>query len=312
MNATTLTATVTKSMGLWYEVHASDGQMYNCRIKGKFRIEGKKITNPVAVGDEVRIMDDTGNPGYKVIYEILPRDNYMIRKSPKKMGHSHIIAANIDQALLLATVAQPRTSAGFIDRFLVTAEAFRIPAIVVFNKSDLLDQESMDRLQAITEDYEAIGYKSFIISALDPKDMALFERILEGKTTLLAGHSGVGKSTLINELIPEVNQKTNEVSSFANKGVHTTTFAERFSINPSSHIIDTPGIKELGLAEVEQHELSHYFPELRDLLGTCKFNNCSHTHEPGCAMVEAYESGKISQARYESYIGMLLEEDNRR
>lgn len=305
-------ATVVKSMGLWYLVETADGQAFQCRLKGKFKLEDKKLSNPVAVGDHVTLIDDQGNPGNKIITEILPRNNYMIRISPKKKGHSHIIASNIDQAILIATLATPKTSLGFIDRFLVTAEAFRIPAVILCNKKDLLDSEEVDGIQAKLEEYEALNYKTMVISSFEEEDIKKVKALLKGKTSLLSGHSGVGKSTIINHLIPEAEQKTSEVSAFADKGVHTTTFAERFRVDSNSFIIDTPGIKELGLAEIEKDELSHYFPELRDLLGQCRFNNCSHTHEPGCAIADAYEEGKISQTRYDSYLSMLMGDDNRR
>lgn len=303
---------VTKSMGLWYEVAVGVGEFWTCRLKGKFRIEDKKISNPVAVGDVVMIQNDPGDLEHKIIYEILPRDNYIIRKSPKKKGHSHIIASNVDQAALVVTLSSPRTSLGFIDRFLVTAEAFRIPALIIFNKRDLMDAPALQQANDLRNEYEGIGYSSVLISALDTGDVDGLLNKLADKTTLLAGHSGAGKSTLINQLIPNAQQTTSEISTFADKGVHTTTFAERFSIDATSHVIDTPGIKELGLAEVEDNELSHYFPELRGLLGNCKFHNCSHTHEPGCAIEEAYKEGSITAARYDSYLGILSEEDNRR
>lgn len=304
--------TVTKSMGLWYQVIDVNGDLHNCRLKGKFKLEGKKISNPVAVGDKVKLINDDGNNDAKIISDILPRENYIIRKSPKKKGHGHIIAANLDQAILIATLATPRTSLGFIDRFLVTAETFRIPAIIVFNKIDLLNEEALKEVEIIRSIYHSLGYQTFSISVLEKINVDEVMKILGNKTTLISGHSGVGKSTLINQLIPDADQKISEISTFANKGVHTTTFAERFSIDKNTHIIDTPGIKELGLAEVEKDELSHYFPELRDLLGKCRFNNCSHTHEPGCAIEQAYTDGKIAPSRYESYLSMLMGDDNRR
>ena len=305
-------ATVVKSMGLWCQVETSEGQSFQCRLKGKFKLEDKKLSNPLAVGDEVMLIEDEGNPGAQIISEILPRENYMIRTSPKKKGHSHIIAANLDQAILIATLATPKTSLGFIDRFLVTAEAFRIPAVILCNKKDLLDSEEIDGLKAKLREYEALNYQTMIISSFDAEDINKVKGLLKNKTSLLSGHSGVGKSSIINQLIPTANQKTSEISSFADKGVHTTTFAERFKVDSNSFIIDTPGIKELGLAEIEKDELSHYFPELRELLGQCRFNNCSHTHEPGCAIADAYEAGKISQSRYDSYLSMLMGDDNRR
>lgn len=303
---------VTKSMGLWYQVEAEDGANYNCRLKGKFKLQNKKISNPVAVGDHVSLIDDEGDDSSKIISEIHPRDNYMIRVSPKKKGHGHIIAANIDQAIVMATVASPRTSFGFIDRFLVTAEAFRIPSVVLCNKMDLLSEEEKSLLKEKMKEYEAIGYPVYFISAKSQEDLSEVQTLLAGKSSLISGHSGVGKSTLINHLIPDANQQTSEISEFVGKGTHTTTFAQRFTLEEGTYIIDTPGIKELGLAEIEAEELSHYFPELRDLLGECKFNNCTHTHEPGCAIATAYEAGHISQTRFDSYLSMLLGDDNRR
>ena len=304
--------TVTKSMGLWYIVEGNDGNTYQCRLKGKFKLENKKISNPVAVGDQVEIIEDEGNAEAWIISKILPRENYIIRTSPKKKGHGHIIASNIDLAVILVTVANPRTSLGFIDRFLVTAEAFRIPAMILCNKIDLLSKEELEGLKEKMKEYEVLGYKTGFISALNEKDISDFKSVLLSQTTLISGHSGVGKSTLVNQLIPEADQKTSEISEFSEKGMHTTTFAERFKVADNSFIIDTPGIKELGLAEIEKEELSHYFPELRELLGQCKFNNCTHTHEPGCAIASAYEAGEISQSRYDSYLSMLLGDDNRR
>lgn len=303
---------VSKSMGLWYEVDAEDGSVYNCRLKGKFKLQNKKISNPVTVGDRVMLEEDPGNDQARIIYDILPRDNYMIRVSPKKKAHGHIIAANLDQSVVIATLAEPRTSFGFIDRFLVTAEAFRIPGVILCNKIDLLDDETIGMWHEKMNEYEQIGYRVKFISAIADTVEDELGDILNGKTTLIAGHSGVGKSTLINQLVPEANQKTSEISDFVNKGIHTTTFAQRFKIRDNTYIIDTPGIKELGLAEIESEELSHYFPELRQFLGQCKFNNCSHTHEPGCAIAGAYEAGEISQTRYDSYLSMLLGDDNRR
>lgn len=304
--------TVAKSMGLWYQVETPEGESYACRLRGKFKLQNKKISNPVAVGDHVIMIDDEGNPDAKIITEILPRENYIIRTSPKKKGHGHIIASNIDLAIVVATVGTPRTSLGFIDRFLVTAEAFRIPAMILCNKIDLLNEADLEGLKEKMKEYEALGYQVGFISALDPSDVDRFTSSLSNKTTLISGHSGVGKSTIVNQMIPEADQQTSQVSESSDKGIHTTTFAERFKISDNAYIIDTPGIKELGLAEIEKNELSHYFPELRALLGQCKFNDCTHTHEPGCAIAGAYETGDISQTRYDSYLSMLMGDDNRR
>jgi ribosome biogenesis GTPase / thiamine phosphate phosphatase len=304
--------TVVKSMGLWYVIADAQNHNYDCRLKGKFKLLDKRITNPIAVGDYVEIEVDGGNDGTWIITDIFSRKNYIVRKSPKKKGFSHLIACNLDQAVLIATLDTPKTSYGFIDRFLVTAEAFRIPAIIVFNKKDLLESEDLEEVELKIMEYKSIGYDAFMISVIENEGMDIFESILADKTTLLSGHSGVGKSTIINSLIPGAHQKISEISGSSKKGIHTTTFAERFSINNTSHIIDSPGIKELGLAEVYKEELTHYFPELRDLFGNCKFHNCSHTHEPGCAIDEAYKIGHISPSRYHSYISMLTDDDNRR
>ena len=303
---------VTKSMGLWYEVENQQGKSFTSRLKGKFKLENKKITNPVAVGDQVIISEDPGDKNSWIISEILPRRNYMLRTSPKKKGHSHMIASNIDQAILMATVARPRTSLGFIDRFLVTAEAFRIPGVIICNKMDLLSKEEQIGLREKMTEYSELGYLVEYISAIDQSDIPKINALLEKKTSLLSGHSGVGKSTLVNKLAPQAQQKTAEISDFVNKGVHSTTFAQRFRVFDDTYIIDTPGIKELGISEIESHELSHYFPELRKYLVQCKFNNCTHTHEPGCAIAGAFEAGEISGTRYDSYLSMLIGEDNRR
>jgi ribosome biogenesis GTPase len=236
----------------------------------------------------------------------------VIRKSTHNPRYGHIIAANIDQAILIATLAYPVTSLGFIDRFLVTAESFRIPVIIVFNKKDLMDGEMMKKYKNLSYMYEHIGYKCMLISALEEQSFDEFYNILIGRTSLLSGHSGVGKSTLLNRIDPSIAQKTLEVSTFSQKGVHSTTFAEMFKIAEHTYIIDTPGIKELGLLEIAPEELFHYFPELRDLMGKCKFYNCTHTHEPGCAIEAAFSEGKISESRYRSYLSMLEDEDNRR
>ena len=304
--------TVAKSMGLWYRVELPNGASFDCRLKGKFKLQDKKITNPVAVGDRVELMDEGGESETKVITQILPRTNYIIRSSPKKKGHSHLIASNIDLAMLIVTASYPKTSWGFVDRFLVTAEAFRIPAFILCNKMDLLTEEESHLLKAKMDEYKALGYRVDYISALNAQDVRRVLQALKRQTTLVAGHSGVGKSTLINQILPEVCQKTSEVSDFSEKGMHTTTFAERFSIDADTFIIDTPGIKELGLAEIEAEELAHYFPELREGLGKCKFNDCTHTHEPGCSIIQAYKDEAISQSRYESYLSMLSGHDNRR
>lgn len=303
---------VIKSTGSWYQVMLSDGEVVSSRLRGKFKLANNKVTNPIAVGDWVEVEKEPSSDTDHVITSIHPRDNYIIRRSPKKMAYGHLLASNIDLAVLVASVAYPKTSLGFIDRFLVTAEAYRIPAMILFNKKDLWDEESLQLVKSLAAMYESLGYTSLTLSAFDKKDTDRLRAILKGKTTLLSGHSGVGKSTLLNQLTGIEKQKTAEVSDFADKGVHTTTFAEMFAMADDTFVIDTPGIKELALAEVEEEELSHYFPEMRDLLGKCRYHNCTHTHEPGCAIVEALENGSVPASRYESYLSMLDGDDNRR
>jgi len=275
-------------------------------------MEGIKINNPVAVGDWVEIEEEEKGDNSAVITQLHPKTNYIIRKSTRKTGFSHILASNVDQALLLATVTFPKTSLGFIDRFLVSAESFRIPALVVFNKKDLLNQAGIDFCHELIEMYESIGYRGSLISVLDEEGILELTGLLKDKTTLIAGHSGVGKSTLLNILVPGQVQKTGEVSTYANKGTHTTTFAEMFEMDNLTKIIDTPGIKELGLVDMQATEISHYFPEMRAYLGQCKFNNCLHTNEPGCQVLEALEAGTIEVSRYHSYLSILEDYDNRR
>lgn len=304
---------VVRSTGSWYEVRNENKEIIACRLRGKFKTRELKTTNPIAVGDKVLWEWENKETQTGIITEILPRENYIIRKSVHKTAHSHLIAANIDQAMVIVSLVSPRTSLGFIDRFLVSAETFRIPAVVVFNKIDLLDEQAYQYQNEIKEIYEKIGYVCLETSASEKIGIEPLRKLLENKITLLSGHSGVGKSSLINCLNPSLNLRTAEVSTFANKGVHTTTFAEMFELSENTFIIDTPGIKELGLAEIETEELSHYFPEMREFLGECKFGaKCLHTHEPACKIIEAVEQGEISVFRYESYLSMLADEDNRR
>ncbi|MEO9871889.1 ribosome small subunit-dependent GTPase A [Ekhidna sp.] len=302
-------ALVVKSTGLWYEVMNGQKRV-TARLRGKFKLDDKKLTNPIAVGDWVEIERSSQVEGEWVIIQISDRQNYVIRESPRKKGHDHIIASNIDQGVLIVTLKKPRTSTGFIDRFLITLEAFRIKGVLVFNKEDIYSEKEFDKFHELKSIYESIGY-SVHLCQLNNSISEEIKNIFSKKRSLISGHSGAGKSTLINQLIPDAKQEVSEISDFANKGVHTTTFAELFFVDDSSSIIDTPGIKELGLSEIEDEELSHYFPEMREFLGQCKFHNCLHENEPGCAVKD--EVGKsISFLRYESYLSILRVEENRR
>lgn len=285
--------------------------MLDCRLKGKFKITKTGSTNPIAVGDQVEV-EFEGTEGNGLITDIAERDNYLIRKSVHKTGQAHILAANLDQLVVIASLKLPRTSLGFIDRLLVSAEAFHIPAKVVFNKSDLLDEDEIVYSSELAKMYSSIGYDSFLTSVESQLNLELFHFCLKGKTTLLCGHSGVGKSSLINIVSPDLKLKTQEISSFANKGKHTTTYAEMFELEPDTFIIDTPGIKELGLMEMDDENLSGYFPEMRPFLKNCKFYNCTHQHEPGCAVEAAVEKGLLPLPRFESYLSLMANEDNRR
>lgn len=300
---------VMRSTGSWYDVLSDDGNIMQCRIRGKIRLEGIKETNPVAVGDKVMLDIENGEG---IIREIVQRENYIVRQSVKKTGHAHVIAANIDQAMVIATLIQPRTSTGFIDRFSVAAESFRIPQVIVFNKKDLLDKEALQEQRRLVDMYEKIGVRCIEVSALE-EDQKRVSDVLQGKITLLAGHSGVGKSTLLNKLSPAIDQKTGEISGYSEKGTHTTTFAEMFRLNEKTFIIDTPGIKEFGLIDMTEEELSDYFPEMRDLRLNCKFGSrCIHINEPKCAILQAVESGEIALSRYKSYFSIIQGEDNRK
>lgn len=301
--------TVLRSTGSFYDVLSEDGAKVVCRVRGKIRLEGIKESNPVAVGDRVRFEHehDIG-----AITEILPRANHILRQSVKKTGHAHVLAANVDQAFLVVTIAMPRTSIGFIDRFLVAAESFRIPQTLVFNKKDLLNNDELEFQEALMALYKNIGTEVLAVSAIEDDLIDLRSR-LSGKTTLFAGHSGVGKSTLLNKIDPRINQKTNEVSSYTDKGTHTTTFAEMFNIAENTFVIDTPGVKEWGLVDMNEQELSDYFPEMRDLRLECKFGSkCLHVNEPKCAIIPAVEAGIIALSRYDSYLSMLSGKDNRK
>jgi len=299
--------TIIKSTGSWYLARTANGTIYNCRLKGKIRLDDRKTTNPVAVGDIIDIEIDENNE--PLILNIHPRKNYIIRKSINLSKQAHIIASNLDQAILIATLVSPRTSLGFIDRFLVTAEAYRIPAKIIFNKTDLLNEESLKIQQQIINLYQKIGYECFSVSSYDKNQIENLKDIFKDKKTLIAGHSGVGKSTFINALEPGLNIKTGEISAAHSKGTHTTTFAELHPLAFGGDIIDSPGIKELGLVEMKKEEVGHYFPEIRARMQLCKFNNCIHVNEPKCAIIEAVKNGEISEERYMSYLGILSGEE---
>jgi len=300
---------VMRSTGSFYEVLAENGTTYNCRVRGKIRLEGIKETNPVAVGDDV-LMDLENDVG--VITEIFSRTNHMLRQSVKKTGHSHVLAANIDQAMLIATVAMPRTSLGFIDRFMVSAESFRIPQVIIFNKRDLLSPQDVQNVEGLIELYTGIGATCFSISAVND-DVEKLRKLLQNKTTLIAGHSGVGKSTLLNRISTTIDQAIGDISEFSEKGMHTTTFAEMFQLDEKTFVIDTPGVKEWGLVDMNQQELSDYFPEMREIRLHCKFGSkCIHLNEPKCAVQDALKNGMIAESRYSSYLSMVLGEDNRK
>jgi ribosome biogenesis GTPase len=303
-----MTGIVLKSTGSWYEVLVETTLM-QARVRGKLRLDDIKETNPVAVGDWVTI-EAEGTNG--VISEIQPRKNQMLRQSVKKTGHSHVLAANVDQVLLMATLKQPRTSLGFIDRFLVSAESFRIPQVLLFNKKDLLNEASLEDQNILIQLYSSLNVITHSLQAVSD-DLTFVHQLLADKVTLIAGHSGVGKSTLLNRLSSTIQQSTGKISSFSNKGTHTTTFAEMFPLNESTFIIDTPGIKEWGLVDMAPQEISDYFVEMRELRLQCKYGSkCLHLQEPKCAVMAAVENGEIAVSRYESYASMVLGEDNRK
>jgi len=302
---------ITKSTGSWYQVQPNGGgSRVDCRIKGIFRIKGITTTNPLAVGDVVDFdMEPELETG--VITKLQQRKNYIIRKSINLSKQGQIIAANLDQALLVVTLASPRTSLGFIDRFLVTAEAYDIPAMLIFNKLDLFSDEGLEILADYKKIYENIGYPCFEVSALEGTNINLVKEILKAKVTLFSGHSGVGKSSLINTLLPELDLRTHEVSDWSDKGMHTTTFAEMFELPEGGYIIDTPGIRELGIIDIDKQELNHFFPEMRERMHDCRFHNCRHINEPGCAVLEALENDEIELSRYESYLSIYNGNDTR-
>ncbi len=298
-------ATVYKSTGSWYIVKDEQGNTYNARILGKFKIEGLTSTNPIAVGDEVEIVMENELEKGVTITTIHQRKNYITRTSPANKHQHHIIASNLDQSLLFATLKDPKTSQGFIDRFLISSESFHIPTIIVFNKADLYKKKEEEKFEELKTIYETIGYSVKKISVQTNEGVEEVRTLLKDKVTLLSGHSGVGKSSFLNKIFPQMNLKTQDVSGWSGKGLHTTTFAEMFDVPFGGKIIDTPGIRELGLVDIPKQELSHYFPEMRALMNDCQFNNCMHTEEPNCAVKRAVNENEISADRYISYRNIL-------
>lgn len=307
-NETMNKGTVVRNTGSHYTVRDSEGREYECCIKGRFKISGIKSTNPVAVGDRVEFLPSQAN-AYGLICGIEDRKNYIIRKATKLSKQTHVIAANMDQALLVVTAVLPRTSTGFIDRFLLTCEAYNIPCVLVFNKIDLYDDEIREYADYMKSIYENVGYTCIETSAIEKTGLEKLERILQNKTSLLSGHSGVGKSALVNALDSSLDLKTSAVSLSNLKGRHTTTFAQMYPLAFGGDIIDTPGIRSFGMVDFKAEEVARYYPEMRARLANCKYYNCTHIHEPGCAIKKAVEEGKISPERYANYVNIVNGEE---
>ncbi len=298
-------ARVYKSTGSWYSIKSEEGLFYQARIKGAIKLDNRSSTNPIAVGDWVHTeMEEGGDEQDIMIDEIFDRDNYVARQSPHNKRQQHIIASNLDQSILLATLKSPKTSQGFIDRFLIACESFHIPAIIVFNKADLYEEKELALYSAMKSMYETVGYKVILISVEQQEGLTQLEDLLKNKTTLISGHSGVGKSSLINFLFPDLDIITQEVSDWSGKGMHTTTFAQMYDLPFGGSVIDTPGMRELGLVNMGKEELAQYFPEMRAVMHGCQFNNCQHINEPSCAVKAAVEKGLITEARFYSYVDL--------
>ncbi len=298
-------ATVYKSTGSWYVVKNDEGETFKARIKGKFKIDNITSTNPIAVGDYVEVEMENAGEASVVINKIIERKNYITRQSPHNRNQHHIVASNLDQSLLFATLKDPKTSQGFIDRFLITSEAYQITSIIVFNKYDLYKNKELEKFEELKNMYEAIGYKVMAMSIENNTGVDEVKNLLKDKVTLLTGHSGVGKSSFINIIFPQLSLKTQDVSGWSGKGLHTTTFAEMFDLPMGGKIIDTPGLREFALMDIPKEELSHYFPEMRAVMNACQFNNCMHINEPDCAVKTAVNNGGIATDRYVSYLTIL-------
>lgn len=298
-------AIIYKSTGSWYIAKDETGRTFKARIKGVLKISGITSTNPIAVGDVVHMELENELESTATITGIEERKNYIARISPHNKNQHHIVASNLDQSILFATIKDPKTSQGFIDRFLVSCEAYHVPAVIVFNKADLYRQKELDKFAELKDIYEKIGYRVLLASVVNNQGVDEVKQILSNKTTLLTGHSGVGKSSLINAIFPQLNLRTKEVSAWSGKGMHTTTFAEMFDLPLGGKVIDTPGLREFGIVDIKKHELSHYFPEMRIRLNDCQFNNCMHVNEPGCAVKSALNNSEIHTDRYISYLTIL-------
>lgn len=301
---------VLKSTGKWYIVELEDGSVVNCRIRGKIRLEGLSTTNPVAAGDKVILTDEVDGEGNRTIASIEKRTNYIVRKSTNLSKQMQILAANIDRAYLVVTIKNPVTHLAFIDRFLVSAESFRIPTTILFNKIDLYDDDELEYAKALAFMYKEIGYETYLINAEKPDSIHFLKTEISGKQVMISGHSGVGKSTLVNGLDPALQLRTGEISDAHLQGKHTTTFAEMHQLSSGGYIIDTPGIRAFGIIEIEKEHISHYFPEMRERLNQCKFHNCKHLNEPKCAVKAAVEAGEIYESRYQTYYQLMTEDSS--
>lgn len=299
--------TVVKSSGSVYGVRTMDGRFIDCRVKGNFRLKGIRSTNPVAVGDHVKF--DVRTDGTAYIVDILDRKNYIVRKASNLSKQSHILAANLDLCFLIVTISHPATATTFIDRFLAAAEAYRVPVVLVFNKCDLYNENENEELEYLTALYSCIGYSCLRTSATTGNGIEKLKGMMQGKVSLLAGNSGVGKSSLVNAIAPEIATRVGEISKTHDTGMHTTTYTEMFEFMPGSYIVDTPGVKGFGTYDMETEEISHYFVEFFELSKECRYGNCTHTHEPGCAVLEALERGEIAPSRYQSYLSMLEDKE---